>query len=133
MRTEAKLTPVREAHRFDEAALAEMGKQMLEHLGYEVDTQTGSTKALELFREKADQFDLVITDMTMPHMTGEKLAKEFMKIRPDIPVILCTGYNERITGERAKKMGIVEFAMKPLLIRDLAEATRRALDNQSPQ
>lgn len=114
----------------DESALVNMGKQMLERLGYKVDIQTSSTEALELFREKPDEFDLVITDMTMPHMTGEKLAKEIMKIRPEIPIILCTGYSERITEDRAKKMGIAEFAMKPLLVHDLAEAIRRALDNQ---
>ncbi len=114
----------------DEPTLANLGKQLLEHLGYKVDTRTSSTEALELFREKADQFDLVITDMTMPRMTGEKLAKEIIKIQPEIPIVLCTGYSERITEDRAKKIGIVEFAMKPLLIHDLAKITRRALDKK---
>ena len=103
------------------------GKQILERLGYEVVTRTSSIEALELFRKKPDQFDLVITDMTMPKMTGDKLAQEIMKVRPDIPIILCTGYSERITEGKEKGMGIRAFAMKPLVMRDLANTVRKAL------
>ena len=114
----------------DEMAIVEVGREVLEHLGYEVVARTSSIEALELFRGQADQFDLVITDMTMPNMTGDKLAQELLKVRPGIPIILCTGFSEHVTEEKAKSMGIREFAMKPLVIRDLAKAIRRALDHQ---
>ncbi|MBW2034484.1 MAG: response regulator [Deltaproteobacteria bacterium] len=103
---------------------------MLERLGYEVTTRTSSIEALELFRIKPDQFDLVITDMTMPQMTGDRLARELMQIRPDIPIIICTGYSERITEGKAKGMGIKAFVMKPLVMRDLANTVRKALGNE---
>ena len=112
----------------DEPTIVEIGKQMLERLGYEVTTKTSSIEALELFRNNPDQFDLVITDMTMPKMTGDKLAKELMKIRPDIPIIICTGFSERISEEKAKGMGIKAFAMKPLVMQDLAKTVRKVLD-----
>jgi CheY-like chemotaxis protein len=111
----------------DEPALVEIGKQMLERLGYEVTARTSSMEALELFKAKPDQFDLVITDMTMPHMTGEKLAEQLINIRSDIPVIICTGYSERISKEKAGERGIKAFVMKPLLMRDLAKTVREVL------
>ncbi|MEA2040366.1 MAG: ATP-binding protein, partial [Thermodesulfobacteriota bacterium] len=112
----------------DEKALVDSGKQTLEQLGYKVTTMTSSIEALELFRNNPDKFDLVITDMTMPRMTGDKLAGELMKIRTDIPVIICTGFSKRISEEKAREMGIKGLAMKPLVMRDLAEAVRKALD-----
>jgi len=112
----------------DEPGLVEIGKQMLEYLGYEVTTRTSSIEALELFRTKPDQFDLVITDMTMPQMMGDRLAQELMQIRPDIPIILCTGFSKRITEEKAKGIGIKAFAMKPLVMRDLANTVREVLE-----
>ena len=112
----------------DEQVLVEIGSQMLERLGYEVVTKRSSVQALELFRAEPDRFDLVITDMTMPEMTGDKLARELMKIRPDIPIILCTGYSKRISEEKAKEMGIRAFLMKPILRRTIAETIREALD-----
>ena len=112
----------------DEQVLVEIGKQMLERLGYEVTTRTSSIEALELFRVKPDQFDLVITDMTMPNMTGDKLAKEIMGIRADIPVVLCTGYSERIGRESAEKRGLRGFVMKPLSMNELANAIRNGID-----
>ena len=75
-----------------------------------------------------DKFDLVITDMTMPQMTGDALAQELMKIRPDLPVILCTGFSENITKEKAETMGIKAFLMKPLLKEEMAHTIRRVLD-----
>jgi len=72
----------------------------------------------------------VITDMTMPNLTGDRLTQELLKIRPEIPIILCTGFSERITEEKAKKLGVREFVMKPLVMKDLAQAIQRALDRQ---
>ncbi|MBW2411323.1 MAG: response regulator, partial [Deltaproteobacteria bacterium] len=112
----------------DEPALATMSKQMLDLLGYDTVSRTSILDALELFQHDPYRFDLVITDMTMPKMTGEKLAGEILSIRPDIPVILCTGYSENISEERAKKMGIAAFVMKPLVMRDLANKIREVLD-----
>ena len=115
----------------DEKAIVEIGRNILEHLGYEVAGETSSVEALELFREQPDRFDLVITDMTMPNMTGDKLAQEILRIRPGMPIILCTGFSEHITEERARAMGIKEYVLKPLAIRDLAVAIRKALEKQS--
>jgi PAS domain S-box-containing protein len=112
----------------DEAALVEMGKKMLQSLGYDATPMTSSIEALALFRKDPKQFDLVITDTTMPHMPGDILAQELMKIRPDIPVIISTGHSKRISRQKAKEKGIKGFLMKPLLMRELAETVRKALD-----
>jgi PAS domain S-box-containing protein len=114
----------------DEKEVGEIGRKTLEYLGYEVVVRTSSLEALELFRAKADQFDLVITDMTMPNMTGEGLAREILGIRPGMPIILCTGFSEHMSGEKAKALGIREFVMKPLVMVDLAKAIRKALDSR---
>ena len=111
----------------DEPALVVIGGQILERLGYKVSSKTSSIEALELFRGKPDKFDLVITDMTMPHMTGDTLAQELMQIRSDIPVILCTGRSRLVSEEKAKDMGIRAFVMKPISTRVMAEAVREAL------
>jgi len=113
----------------DEQAIVEIGKEILERLGYEVVVRTSSVEALELFKNSPGRFDLVITDMTMPNMRGDRLARELLEIRPDIPIILCTGFSESISEEGAKALGVREFAMKPLLLKDLAQAIRRALDS----
>jgi len=112
----------------DEPELARLGKLMLEHLGYQVTTAVNGSEALELFRADPEEFHLAITDMTMPGLTGEKLARELMGIRADLPVILCTGYSELISEEKAVELGIRGFLMKPLVIQDLAGAVRKALD-----
>ena len=114
----------------DEQPIAALGKQMLENLGYEVVTRTHSVEALELFRAKPNAFDLVITDMTMPDMTGKELAEHIMHIR-DVPIILCTGFSARINEEQAKAMGIRAFVMKPLLKRQLGETIRDVLEERS--
>ena len=114
----------------DEAAIINAGKQMLERLGYEVITRTSSIDALELFRSQPDRFDIVITDMTMPNMTGVELSKEVMNIRPDIPVILCTGFSEQINGEKASGMGIRAFIMKPIVMSQMANTIRKVLDEK---
>lgn len=115
----------------DEAILMEMGCDILEELGYRVTGVTSSTEALELFRAQPDQFDLVMTDMTMPGMTGAELSQEILQIRADLPIILCTGLSEMINEEKAKAMGIREFAMKPLSLRNIAQLTRKALERKA--
>ena len=112
----------------DEEPIAKMGSQGLERLGYQVTTRTSSVEALELFRAKPNEFELVITDMTMPNMTGDTLALELMSIRPDIPVILCTGYSKKISDKTASEIGIKAFAYKPIIKADLAQTVRKVLD-----
>ena len=112
----------------DEPVITNLGKQVLESLGYDVVARNSSIEALELFKEKRDRFDLVITDMTMPHMTGEKLAENLMQIRPDIPVILCTGFSFMIDEQKALNMGIRAFISKPMLKQEIAETIRQVLD-----
>jgi PAS domain S-box-containing protein len=112
----------------DEQAIVNVSKEMLEILGYEVVTTTSSVDALKLFRDQPDHFDLIITDMTMPYMTGDTLAGEILRIRPDMPVILCTGFIERSTEIKAKALGIQEYVAKPMVIHELAEKVRDALD-----
>jgi signal transduction histidine kinase/CheY-like chemotaxis protein len=113
----------------DEEQIVSMEQQMLENLGYEVTARTDSTEALKEFSQKPQNFDLVITDMTMPHMTGDELALKLLDIKPDIPVILCTGFNEDITEEKALAMGIQKFVMKPVIKNDLATTIRTVLDH----
>jgi PAS domain S-box-containing protein len=112
----------------DEKTILESTKKILEMLGYVVDIRISSLEALELFKAMPDQFDLVITDMTMPHMTGDILAQELIKIRPDIPVILCTGFSEKIARGKAEVMGIKAFLMKPLLKEEMSRTVRMVLD-----
>ena len=112
----------------DEELLATMGKSMLEKLGYHVTIRTSSLEALETFQDHPDQFDIVITDQTMPGMTGADLASKLMQIKPEIPIILCTGYSTIISEEKAKAMGIKEFAFKPLAKKDIAQLIRKVLD-----
>ena len=112
----------------DEKALADLGRQMLGGLGYEVETRTSPIEAIGGIPCDPQRFDLVITDMTMPQLTGLKLARKLMEIRPDIPIILCTGFSEQANEQAAAAMGIRAFLLKPLLMGDLAEAVRKALD-----
>jgi len=112
----------------DEAPIAKMGSKVLEQLGYSVTTRTSSVEALELFKSMPQEFDLVVTDMTMPNMTGDKMAVEMMKIRSDIPVVLCTGYNKQISEESAAELGIKALAHKPIVKADLAKTVRKVLD-----
>jgi two-component system, cell cycle sensor histidine kinase and response regulator CckA len=103
---------------------------MLESLGYKVTGRTSSIEALEAFRNNPQGFDLVITDMTMPNMTGKDLAKEMMSLRPDIPTILCTGFSEQIDENKAKEMGISAYVMKPIVMRQMANTIREVLDKK---
>ncbi len=115
----------------DEKTLTDLGRQMLERLGYSVECRTSSIEALELFKSRPEHFDLVITDMTMPNLTGDRLTQEIMAIRADIPVILCTGFSEQISEESAKGLGIREFILKPLVMDRLAASVRAVLDRET--
>lgn len=112
----------------DEAYIARLEKQMLERLGYLVVERTSSIDALEAFKADPDRFDLVITDMTMPNMTGDRLAKALIHIRPGIPIIICTGYSEAISRETVASMGIKGFLMKPVVRSEMARMVRHVLD-----
>ncbi|MBC8442309.1 MAG: PAS domain S-box protein [Deltaproteobacteria bacterium] len=112
----------------DEEAILTMEKQMLERLGYQVTSRTSSIEALEAFRSNPDKFDLVITDMAMPNMPGDKLSEELTKIRPDIPILLCTGFSENMSEKKAASLGIKGFLLKPIVMRDLAQKLRVVLD-----
>ena len=112
----------------DEEPLVDIGQNMLEQLGYSVVAKTCPKDALKIFKESPQSFNLVITDMTMPAMTGDLLAGELMAIRSDIPIILCTGHSDLITHERIKELGIKDFLLKPHSIQDLAAAIRKVLD-----
>ena len=105
-----------------------MVKQMLERLGYKVVGKTSSVDALKVFQSEPEQFDLVITDMAMPLMAGDQLAQELIKIRSDVPIILCTGHSDRIDEKKAGEFGIVAYYMKPYDISELANTVRRLLD-----
>jgi len=115
----------------DEQALVSIGQEFLATLGYDVVTETSSREALELFIRQPERFDLVITDMTMPGMTGDRLAKEMRRIRPDIPIILCSGFSHHLKEEEAKAIGICAFLMKPFALQELAETVRTALHQQA--
>jgi len=112
----------------DEETILIMEKRILERLGYQVISRTSSLEALEAFRANPDTFDLVITDMAMPNMAGDKLSAELTKIRPDIPVLLCTGFSEIMSEEKAASLGINGFLLKPIVMKDLAMKIREVLD-----
>jgi len=112
----------------DEESVVLLEKQILERLGYQVEERSSSVDALKAFKVNPNSFDLVIADMTMPSMTGDQLAKELISIRPDIPIIICTGFSERINKEKAKAIGIKGYLMKPVLKSEMAQIVRKVLD-----
>ncbi|MBW2018116.1 MAG: PAS domain S-box protein [Deltaproteobacteria bacterium] len=114
----------------DEQALIDVVKPMLEHLGYQVTTKMSGAAALEIFRGDPLEFDLVITDQTMPGKTGVQLTRELLQLRKDIPVILCTGFSESVSREKAKEVGIRAFLMKPVSMGELAQTIRRVLEGR---
>ena len=114
----------------DEESIVDIGHFMLKSFGYNVVVQHGSIEGLQAFEQEPHSFDLVITDQTMPHMTGYDLAQKIMNIRPDIPIILCTGYSETVSEEQANALGIKAFVMKPLNWNNIAKTVRRVLDNR---
>jgi CheY-like chemotaxis protein len=115
----------------DEEMLAEWGQAILERLGYLVTALTDSSEALKIFSSDPSRFDLVITDQTMHSMTGMRLAKELLKIRPDILIIICTGHSDGVSPEKAREVGIKEFLIKPIGKQQLATVVRRVLDTKS--
>ena len=108
-------------------ALVRLGEAILQRLGYEVVVCTSSIEALEVFRAAPQRFDLVITDQTMPHMTGERLAQALRRLRSDIPIILCTGFSHVMHAERAQELGIDAFLMKPLAMQELAQTIQQVM------
>jgi len=113
----------------DEKVLVQMAEHMLTNLGYSVTVFTSSPEALYAFQKEPDGYDLVVTDMTMPKLSGDKLAAEILAIRPDMPVIICTGYSENLTKDDALKAGIRNYVMKPVVMAELATIIREALIN----
>lgn len=117
----------------DETPIVKMGGRTLEQLGYTVTVMTESREALRLFSSKPDDFDMVITDMTMPEITGDKLAQELIKIRPDLPIILCTGYSKKISDKSLKDYGIKAVIQKPIIKNTFAKTVRQVLDESKIQ
>ena len=115
----------------DEVFQTDMLKHMLGLLGYKVQTRNRGADALALFEQDPRAFDLVITDMVMPEMTGDELSRQLLQIRPDLPIILCTGYSENISESQAKELGIRAFALKPLSMEALSRLIRKVLDQNA--
>ena len=132
-RVPAHQTPTGKEHILlvdDEEMLAEMGQTMLERLGYEVTVRTSSLEALSAFQNQPDRFDAVITDQTMPGMTGLDLARRMLQIRPGVPIILCTGHSNIASEAQAKLYGIRGYAMKPLTKSAIATLLRQVLEEE---
>ena len=117
----------------DEESITDMTKRMLERLGYKVQTSMNPVEALDLFLSQPGTFDLVITDMTMPQMTGVKLFEKLRDIRPDIPVIICTGHSSLVNAENAKQLGVDAYVMKPVSVSMIAKAIRKVLDKEDDE
>ena len=115
----------------DDTMIAHMEKSMLAHFGYQVRVFTDSHTLWEAFETSADEVDLLVTDMTMPKMTGAELAQKIITIKPDLPIVLCSGFSETINDKKARALGIREFIMKPVVMNDLAKAVRRLLDENT--
>jgi CheY-like chemotaxis protein len=115
----------------DEEMIVNVTGQILERFGYTVVARTNSLDALEEFQEKPDEFDLVITDQVMPNMTGTELAREILAIRKNLPVILCSGFPEKICREELASIGIKHFIMKPISRQELASIVHEILNNES--
>lgn len=115
----------------DEPLVIEVLQEMLELQGYRITTADGSLKALDTFRKAPLDFDLVITDMTMPKLTGDRLSQEIKKIRTDIPIILCTGYSDKLADKSALDFGVQDFMAKPIKQADLVKTVRNVLDKAS--
>jgi CheY-like chemotaxis protein/anti-sigma regulatory factor (Ser/Thr protein kinase) len=114
----------------DEAPIIRLQRNMLERLGYRVDAWTDAPAALEAFMADPDHYDLVITDMAMPKMAGDQLARKILTFRPSMPIIICTGFSERISPETAQAIGVRGFLLKPVVKSEMAGMIRRVLDAQ---
>ncbi|KPK37518.1 MAG: hypothetical protein AMJ65_14360, partial [Phycisphaerae bacterium SG8_4] len=115
----------------DEEVMVDVTKQILDRLGYEVIAKTNSVDALEAFQDEPGKFDLVITDQVMPNMTGTQLAEKLISIRPDILIILCSGFPENVTPEQLESIGVKEFILKPITRQEIAKIIRRVLDKSA--
>lgn len=113
----------------DEESIVTMTKKVLERLSYKVEGKTNPVEALELFQSEPQRFDLVISDMTMPQMTGVKFLEQIKRLRPDIPFIICTGHSALMDEEQSKKMGVNAFLMKPIVMKAIAATVRKVLDD----
>lgn len=114
----------------DESQVINMLAEMLEILGYEVEAFTDSKEALETFRANPRKFDVVITDQTMPQLTGDQLSRRILEVRPDMPIVLCTGFSESITEEMAYTLGIRQYVMKPIVMSEIGKVLRKVLDEK---
>ena len=114
----------------DEESIVKLGVRALKNCGYRVNGINNSTEALELFKSNPDEFDLVITDMAMPNLIGSELSKRILEIRPDIPIIICSGYSEKLEREKAQDLNVSAFIDKPLTVDDLVRITRDVLDKR---
>jgi CheY-like chemotaxis protein len=112
----------------DDESIIDMEKQMLERLGYHVASRTSSIEALEAFKVDPFKYDLVISDVAMPKLPGDKLSAELIRLRPDIPILLCTGFSQKITEEKMQVLGVRGLLMKPVLLMELAQKIRQILD-----
>ncbi len=112
----------------DEPSIARLVQQTLERLGYTVTARLSSIDALEVYKKNPNKFDMVLSDMSMPGMTGDQLAYEIKKIKPNMPVVICTGFSERINKEKAQEIGVNGFLMKPIMKSDMAQMIRNILD-----
>jgi len=114
----------------DEKRIVQNGQEVLENLGYRVTGHTSSREALEMVRRQPEKFDLVITDFIMPQMNGIELAQELSRLRPDMPIILYTAIRKAVSAEKAKKLGIKDYLLKPVTAGELGRAIRRVLDSR---
>jgi PAS domain S-box-containing protein len=114
----------------DDASIIDMEKQMLERLGYRVASRTSSIEALEAFKVDPLKYDLVISDMAMPKLPGDKLSVELIRLRPDIPILICTGFSQKMTEKKMQVIGIRGLLMKPVVLMELAQKIREILDQK---
>ncbi len=117
----------------DEEIQAGTMEAMLGRLGYRVTVETDSRNALEIFRAQPDAFDLVITDQVMPYLAGHRLAQEMLALRPDIPILICTGFSETIDEEKAAPLGIKDCILKPFNMEDISQVIRKVLPKNTGQ
>jgi CheY-like chemotaxis protein len=114
----------------NEEVIIQLESQILKRLGYRVTASPNGIEALAAFRNTPKDFDLVITDMNMPNMTGDRLARKIIAVRPDIPIIICTGFSEKIGEKEARAIGVKEFLMKPVASSEMHRTVRKVLDGK---
>ena len=112
----------------DEEDVLKMLAEMSEYLGYQVTAVSDSTEAYAIFSTRPEDFDLVVTDQTMPGLTGVAMAQKIFTLKPRMPVIICTGFSEALTDGKARELGLAGYIMKPVVMGDFARVVRRALE-----